>query len=146
MIVLVEDKTVQESGRSLKGSKIYTFSVAWEDVPAFDELIEKIRRVDMWSRSRLIIEAIREYGHRHLPGNPQLPLIHWTDGVPFSKSAQEKLELKSNMGSFPEDKPTKCYVCSGTGKLSRGQECPECLGKGEFYIIKEGESHAENEN
>jgi hypothetical protein len=62
--------------------------------------------------------------------NPQLHFQTDSEELVLNKIVPEE--------NWPEDKPTKCYVCNGTGKLSRGQECQECLGKGEFYIVKGG--------
>jgi hypothetical protein len=44
-----------------------------------------------WSKADLCREAWCEYVTRHSPGNPTPPLEHWTEGLPFSEAAQEKL-------------------------------------------------------
>ena len=54
--------------------------------------IETLRHRDRWSITRFLKEASLEYVNRHLPGNPGLPLTHWTKQEPFSEAAKEKLE------------------------------------------------------
>ena len=56
------------------------------------EGLETLRRRDGWDQTRAIKEALSEYVKRHLPGNPSLPLEHWTKNTAFSPAAKEKLK------------------------------------------------------
>lgn len=61
---------------------------------------------DRCSISEVYRMAIEEYHHQHFPGNPGLPLEHWTAGLPLSKAAKEKLQpnLVPPAGDPPEVK------------------------------------------
>jgi hypothetical protein len=73
------------------------------------------------SVSQIYRLAIDEYHHRHVPGNPALPLDHWTEGVPFSPAAKEKLELEL----WANATLVKC-ACGGR------KNCRQCGGRGEY--------------
>jgi hypothetical protein len=88
------------------------------------EGIETLRRRDGWDQTRTIKEALSEYVHRHLPGNPAVPLEHWTENLPLSKAAQEKLGPKSEYDSLHV---VPCPECQGE---PRAVKCSHCAGKG----------------
>jgi hypothetical protein len=46
-------------------------------------------------------ESFIEYHDRHLPGNPGLPLDHWTKGEPLSQAAAEKIDTAKQSNSKP---------------------------------------------
>jgi len=59
--------------------------------------LDDLRKVDAWDQSFLIKTAISEYIANHHPGNPGLPLTHWTKAEPLSEAAQEKLAPKPTL-------------------------------------------------
>mgnify|MGYP001106434281 CR=1 FL=1 len=63
-------------------------------VIGFLDGLDDLRKVDAWDQSFLIKTAISEYIAKHHPGNPGLPLNHWTKGEPLSVAAEEKLSQK----------------------------------------------------
>jgi hypothetical protein len=68
-------------------------------------LLKELRMMaarDGWSLSRLIRTAVEEYFERHKPGNPQLGLVHWTEGDPLPKSTQKYQRPKSKDELFQE--------------------------------------------
>jgi len=64
--------------------------------------IETLRHRDHWSITRFLKEASLEYVNRHLPGNPSLPLEHWTKDTPLSPSAKDRLELPTLKTPIPD--------------------------------------------
>lgn len=56
------------------------------------EKIETLRHRDRWTVTEFLKQACTEYISRHFPGNPGLPLTHWTENEPFSEAATEKLQ------------------------------------------------------
>ena len=69
------------------------------------EAIERLRRRDGWTRTDLFKAALSEYVIRHDPGNPGLPLEHWTKDLAFSEAAKEKLAAPP-----PQPKPSPNYA------------------------------------
>lgn len=87
-----------------------------EDVELLDR-IETLRHRDRWTFTRFMKEACLEYVNRHLPGNPALPLTHWTENEPLSPAAQEKLSpiQNSKQTPCPDHSGDRCRHCGGLG-------------------------------
>lgn len=89
------------------------------------ERIETLRHRDRWTFTRFMKEACLEYVTRHLPGNPTIPLTHWTENEPLSIAAKEKLswgmECDQCQGSGESEIGSKCRVCSGLGRIQNVQ-------------------------
>ena len=49
------------------------------------------------SDAHIYRNALIEYHNRHFPGNPALPLTHWTKDEPLSEAAEEKLSKESSI-------------------------------------------------
>ena len=62
-----------------------------------EENLERLKRAEELAKrddmevSTLARNLFFEGVDRHYPGNPSLPLDHWTKEIPFSEAAQEKL-------------------------------------------------------
>jgi hypothetical protein len=92
------------------------------------------RAAELASRDKVTITALTraaftEYVNRHYPGNPTIPLTHWTKGEPLSQAAQEKLIVSC--------KTRTCDLCQGTGKEPTdpyGLPCGACGGHGTVII------------
>ena len=105
-------------------AKTKTFSIPDQDAEVIASALKRLRELDLWSESRVIVEAIKEYAKNHLPGNPGVPLDHWTSGFPFSQTAREKLNPRLPKGVMEME----CEVCNG-----EGGSCEACGGSGKFY-------------
>jgi hypothetical protein len=103
-------------------AKIKTYSVPDEDIQTFEKILFDLGRKDRWSDSRIILEAVREYGKNHLPGNPQLPITNFNGQEQFSISATEKLKP-----IFQQMQVITCPQCQGA---ERTIPCLYCAGKG----------------
>lgn len=108
-------------------AKIKAYSLPEEEVKDFEKLLLEIGKVDRWTDSRIILEAVKEYGKRHLPGNPQLILPNYIPEMktPFSESAKEKLSWG-----------VECEQCQGTGKSEIGSKCHACSGLGRIQNVQ----------
>jgi hypothetical protein len=121
--VLKTNKQTNKQCRSQIGkcqtSRIYKglfFNDNEEDMGLL-ERIEQLRRRDGWTFSDFIKTAVTEYVDRHFPGNPGLPLTHWTRNEPLSKAASEKIAL-SQSKSMPD------YRSMSTEELLRLRRLP----------------------
>jgi hypothetical protein len=125
---------VSASKQASKGRIQRTFDLPLRDAdigPLLEKEAELLRleRYTGWSRADLCREAWKEYVTRHHPGNPTLPLTHWTTGEPLSQAAQEKLSAPC--------KTRTCDFCHGTGKEPAdpyGLPCGACGGHGVVYV------------
>ena len=90
------------------------------------EGIETLRHRDRWSMTQFLREASLEYVGRHLPGNPGLPLTHWTGGEPLSIAALEKLS-RSKVPLAGALYNLKCRFCGGWFWTSVDMSTPTCL-------------------
>jgi hypothetical protein len=94
------------------------------------ELVKKLvelKRVDPFkSFSDIVKDLLAEAAHHHHPGNPGLPLEHWTEGRPLSAAAHEKMWGNA------------CPDCNGSGLDKLGATCSRCAGLGR---VGEGEHY-----
>jgi hypothetical protein len=89
----------------------------------------RLERYAGWSRADLCRRAWAEYVAHHHPGNPTIPLTHWTTGEPLSMAAQEKMLIPCQTRT--------CDFCHGTGKDPTdpfGLRCGACGGHGTVII------------
>lgn len=102
-------------------AKVKAYSVPDEEIKMVEKILFEIGKLDRWSDSRIVVEALKEYAKRHLPGNPQLIMPNFIPELktPFSVSATEKLAW----GNVCED-------CGGSGKTRLGAQCSNCAGLG----------------
>ena len=107
-------------------AKVKSYSVPDNEISGFEKLLGDIGRIDRWSDSQIILEAVKEYAKRHLPGNPQLPITNFNGQEEFSISAQEKLVVKPE---FQQMKVVPCPQCDGSGVNPFGLDCGHCGGK-----------------
>jgi hypothetical protein len=114
-------------------AKTKTFSIPDEETDAIEIALKKLRGIDLWSESKIIVESIKEYAHRHLPGNPQLVIPNFIPELktPLSVAALEKLSTQNPVGM----KKWSCQLCEGSGKF-HGETCPTCSGYGYYYSGK----------
>lgn len=110
------------------GRLIRSFGVAWyeEDKDTLTGM-DDLRGKDNLGEGDFVKQAVREYVARHLPGNPTIPLTHWTDNESLSISAQEKLELDRHI-------EIDCAECSGSGENRWGATCRHCNGVGKIGV------------
>jgi hypothetical protein len=105
-------------------------------VRATPENLDRLRRAEELAKrdnseiSSLARSLFFEGVERHYPGNPALPLEHWTEGVPLSAAAREK--LKGAREPVAGIREFKCLLCGGTGQF-HGDRCEECNGQGRYY-------------
>jgi hypothetical protein len=101
-----------------------------------DDLLKRARVLaarDNLSLTGLTRAAFVEYVNNHYPGNPGLPLTHWTSGEPLSIAAQEKLS-HSKLPPAGNIYNLKCRFCGTwfeTDKDMPLPACPKCAKKPE---------------
>jgi cellulose synthase/poly-beta-1,6-N-acetylglucosamine synthase-like glycosyltransferase len=118
---LNEEKCLPRLLESVKEQTMKPYEVIVVDgKELLDKMDDLAKRDAFRPRSDLIKAMILEYVQRHHPGNPTLPLEHWTHGLPFSQAAKEKLEPKDILERI------KCDKCEGRG-------CASCGGLGFFF-------------
>lgn len=95
----------QRSGEALATQ---TMSVA---VPKTDQWAEILRGLrhnaaeQGASLGHVFRSALLEYYDRHAEGNPVISLEHWTNGLPLSKAAEEKLAKQQEPPPKPRKRP-----------------------------------------
>ena len=122
-VLKTNKQTNKQIGRLYQG---FFWNLGNEQDLSDRERLDKLRRQDGWSSTRILKTAIHEYVERHDPGNPALPLTHWTTGEPFSIAAQEKLSI----GKTPPTGATytlKCRFCGDWFETSVDMPTPTCL-------------------
>ena len=103
--------------RKKKERYCLNFYLTGEDEELYERM-ETLRHRDRWTMTRFLREACMEYTTRHMPGNPAIPLTHWTHNEPLSIAAKEKLTTKAH--------EVKCE-CGGR------ENCGKCAGQGTYY-------------
>lgn len=94
----------QTNKQRLQGSRIYKglfFNDTEEDIDLLERL-EVVRRRDGSTFSDFVKTALTAYVNYHYPGNPGLPLDHWTKGEPLSQAAREKIDAASKQSDHPK--------------------------------------------
>lgn len=131
---LLPDRMLTNLLTNKQGRARIEVGVLWLPVsPETTDLLtraEKLRSQDGWSVARLLRECFIEYVNRHHPGNPAIPLTHWTKGEPLSVAAEEKLGPAGNMFNV------KCVFCGDyfdTTEDMPQPTCPRC-SKREAYV------------
>jgi hypothetical protein len=108
-----------------------TFSIPDSEFEVFQKTVTELAKRDLWTDSRIILEAVKEYGEKHLPGNPALPITNFLEGPhhePFSPKVKEKWRLEGHQ------KIQLCESCGGSGKTSWGSPCSDCGGHGRVTV------------
>lgn len=70
----------------------FIISISIEDNPENRNnlrVLKALAQKDGWSLSQLFREAVSEYAKRHHPGNPQLVLAHWTEGLEMPRTLRK---------------------------------------------------------
>jgi hypothetical protein len=103
-------------------------------IPQVDEwaaILQDYRKLaaqEASSLAHVVRSALIEYHARHMPGNPAVPLTHWTDGQPLSPAAKEKLApvVVADKVSYE----LRCRACSRFFTSdTEGDLCPRCAVK-----------------
>ena len=124
-VLTTNKQTNKQTGRLYQG---FFWNLGDEGDLSDRARLDKLRRQDGWTSTRILKTAIHEYVERHDPGNPALPLTHWTTGEPFSIAAQEKFsKLKASAG--PPLYNLRCRFCGQwfeTDIDMAHPSCPKC--------------------
>jgi len=89
------------------GSRVKGFFITLN--PEREKLIqqlEELRWKERWSSGQILMEAIREYVQRHLPGNPQMSLQTFTGQAPLPQTmtgAEPESELRKKIRALDEE-------------------------------------------
>lgn len=101
-----------------------------EDQDTVDKM-EDLRSKDKLDKGPFVKKALTEYVTRHSPGNPTIPLDHWTTDQELSEAAREKLTPKE-----AHHIEVDCSECSGSGENRWGGSCRGCNGIGKVGVEK----------
>jgi hypothetical protein len=111
-----------------KGAQTKPLGLTIPDTPTWRGILKDLRVLaarDNASCSYVYREALIEYHQRHFPGNPALPLTHWTIGEPLSIAAQEKLS-KAKLPPAGSLYNLKCRFCGDWFDTDVDMPVPAC--------------------